>query len=96
MVTHEGRVIYKVNQDKGLISHPSLSDAQHTIFGIFDGECSFVREREKEIGHEPGQVVWHLFRVCGEQRGRGEGAGGWGRGKGRVACSNCSRSFCFV
>lgn len=38
MVTHEGRVIYKVNQDRGLIAHPSLSKAQHTIFGIFDGK----------------------------------------------------------
>lgn len=38
MVTHEGRVIYKINQDRGLIAHPSLSEAHHTIFGIFDGE----------------------------------------------------------
>lgn len=38
MVTHEGRVIYKVNQDRGLISHPSLNRAKHTVFGVFDGE----------------------------------------------------------
>ncbi|CAB1120998.1 unnamed protein product [Ectocarpus sp. CCAP 1310/34] len=37
MVTHEGRVIYKVNQDRGLISHPSLNRAKHTVFGVFDG-----------------------------------------------------------
>lgn len=40
MVTHEGRVIYKVNQDRGLISHPSLNRARHTVFGVFDGEYS--------------------------------------------------------
>ena len=38
MVTHEGRVIYKVNQDRGLISHPSLNRARHTVFGVFDGK----------------------------------------------------------
>ncbi|CAM9501980.1 unnamed protein product [Ectocarpus sp. 6 AP-2014] len=37
MVTNEGRVIYKVNQDRGLISHPSLNRAKHTVFGVFDG-----------------------------------------------------------
>lgn len=42
MVTHEGRVIYKVNQDRGLISHPSLNRAKHTVFGVFDGECFFA------------------------------------------------------
>ena len=40
MVTREGRVIYKVNQDRGLISHPSLNRARHTVFGVFDGERS--------------------------------------------------------
>ncbi|CAM9699077.1 unnamed protein product, partial [Scytosiphon promiscuus] len=37
LVTPEGRVVYKVNQDRGLISHPSLNRAKHTIFGVFDG-----------------------------------------------------------
>lgn len=38
MVTPQGRVIYKANQDRGLISHPSLNRARHTVFGVFDGE----------------------------------------------------------
>lgn len=38
MVTNEGRVIYKVNQDRGLISHPALNAARLAIFGVFDGE----------------------------------------------------------
>ncbi len=43
MVTHEGRVIYKVNQDRGLISHPSLASHRHTVFGVFDGTVWAVR-----------------------------------------------------
>ena len=42
-MTHEGRVVYKVNQDRGLISHPALNPASHAIFGIFDGEKSASR-----------------------------------------------------
>lgn len=38
MVTNEGRVIYKVNQDRGLIYHPALNAARLSIFGVFDGE----------------------------------------------------------
>lgn len=45
MVTYDGRVNYKVNQDRGLISHPSLNNAGHTIFGVFDGE----RKREGKV-----------------------------------------------
>lgn len=44
MVTPEGRVIYKVNQDRGLISHPSLNRARHTIFGVFDGKLGLFEE----------------------------------------------------
>lgn len=38
MMTNEGRVIYKVNQDRGLIYHPALNAAHLAIFGVFDGE----------------------------------------------------------
>lgn len=47
MVTHDGRVIYKINQDRGLISHPSLSKAKHTVFGIFDGERTLLSQRKR-------------------------------------------------
>lgn len=58
MVTHEGRVIYKVNQDRGLISHPSLSEAQHTMFGIFDGERLVMRGfRGSRVGVRSSRAI---------------------------------------
>lgn len=50
MVTHDQRVIYKVNQDRGLISHPSLNEARHTIFGVFDGESGRETGDKRRMG----------------------------------------------
>ncbi|CAN0212149.1 unnamed protein product, partial [Discosporangium mesarthrocarpum] len=37
MVSMDGRVIYKTNQDRGLVAHPTMGRSDQAIFGIFDG-----------------------------------------------------------